>query len=205
MRLSKSAHRIILAIFVSVTAFPALSKPYEYSIKRGTAAWRALSGPYERWAACNIPEDVLASMTAKDIVETFVAYPLAAEMFMSNESWDDGFDRIVGRFSGAREVLKRPECAGILAEKYVTMCQQAKTKRQPPDFCQSAFICSALRRDEVFSRLLPQTRNQLAEAAIIHIGLQEKGYADRAVPGRLLADLIVRGGVRFAHVQTVPD
>src|SRR5699024_8850500 len=86
---------------------------YEYPVRPGTAEWTSLENHQEMVDACQIPEDILESMSTEELVQTVVAYPLNADMF-AYDSTDIGFEIVSEHFNGLKELQERSDSASEL-------------------------------------------------------------------------------------------
>lgn len=110
---------IILActmlLTVSVTAFAmteeqqeiyTIDVAYEFPYETGTPEWSTLITIEDKIAACQIPEDILESMTTEALSQTVANYPLAVNLFV----YDDlsvGYEKVKSQFNGLQELERR--------------------------------------------------------------------------------------------------
>ena len=82
---------------------------YVFPIQPGSEAWFALDMP-GRYAACQIPENVLATISTAGLLETCLDIAFLREIV-------SGFDRFVSVMNGFQELLKRPDLPNVLMNK----------------------------------------------------------------------------------------
>ena len=62
----------------------------------------------ERLAALQIPDDILAKISTEGLLETCLAFPYLIDILHSND-YQQGFNGLVEKFNGFREILKRSD------------------------------------------------------------------------------------------------
>lgn len=90
---------------------------YEYPVRPGTAAWKALQSHEEMVRVTDVDESLLASMSDEGLLETVLSYPLLVDVLAHN-SPQQGFDAIRSRFGGLRALLEREGAAELLLRRY---------------------------------------------------------------------------------------
>ena len=90
---------------------------YDFPVKGGTDAWRALGSHDAMIAACQVPDSLLAGMPTDALVETILNYPLYGDIFAHN-SVQEGFDAVAAGFNGLQELLTRSDAGTILLKVY---------------------------------------------------------------------------------------
>ena len=110
---------IMVSLLLSVTG-SSLAKAntgaYNYPVVPGTSEWLALRTHVEKIKACQIPEDILESMSTEDLVETVLNYPLRVDMLV----WDTsaiGYHQVQSQFNGLQELAKRTDALSKLITK----------------------------------------------------------------------------------------
>jgi hypothetical protein len=92
-----------------------IDEPYEYPVKPGTDAWRALTQTLDaKIEASQIPEDILHALTTRALVETVLDYPLLGNMW-AFDSLKTGFDSVLSYFNGLQELVNREDAVEHLA------------------------------------------------------------------------------------------
>jgi hypothetical protein len=90
---------------------------YEYPIKPGTEEWKQLKNHKEKVEVCQIPENIIHSLTTEELLDVCLYYPLIGDIMAFNNI-QDGFDAFKSNFNGANELLHRNEFPSILLERY---------------------------------------------------------------------------------------
>lgn len=97
----------------ATTVAPETDPPaaYVYPVLPGTDAWNAMSTT-ERCDACQIPEDILKSLSTRDLLIAVLDYPLMVDMH-SYSNMEQGFLSVKNQFNGLQELVSRPDAKEI--------------------------------------------------------------------------------------------
>jgi hypothetical protein len=93
---------------------------YEYPIKPGVNEWAQLSSS-EKNTACQIPDNTLKNISTEGLIESVLFNPLFAEIYLSNEHIQAGFNAFYENFNGIRELLKRSDTVAKILCRYLQM------------------------------------------------------------------------------------
>lgn len=93
------------------------SKPYDYPIKPGTEQWTSFTTHEQMVDACQIPDEVIDSMTTEDLLKSILDYPLFFDIVMFDNLYE-GFDVVRSNFKAIDEFYIRTDCEDILLEYY---------------------------------------------------------------------------------------
>jgi len=121
--------------FADVKGEENLAVAYDYPAKPGTEEWIELGRKTNRLEACQIPEDVLNSMTTEALALTVVDYPYLSDIFVFNNP-QEGLEYIRMNFNGLDTLLKRKDGAQTLLKMY----KKTKAKHQVDKDDYKAFI-----------------------------------------------------------------
>jgi hypothetical protein len=97
-----------------------ISGTYTYPIPFQSDAWFELRSLDERVNACQIPDDVLASISTEALLETLLNYPLLND-FVAFDVMQRGFERIKGEQHGFAELYSRPDLFDVALDRYNKM------------------------------------------------------------------------------------
>lgn len=107
-----------------VSSLPASSPPapdaYIYPILPGTDAWKELNSLDEMVEACQVPEEILKTMSIHGLVETVLDYPLFGTTVFFNNA-PQGFGQIASRSNCVQELYTRADSGGELLMRYRSM------------------------------------------------------------------------------------
>jgi hypothetical protein len=69
---------------------------------------------------CQIPDSIISTMTTKDLLDSYLNYPLIMDM-LAYDNLKDGFDKMNNTLNCFQTLLKREDVGKILIEKYRNM------------------------------------------------------------------------------------
>jgi len=104
---------------------------YEYPVKPGTLEWEQLNSTQEMIDACQIPSQIIDSMSTEGLIESILNYPLYSEIYLSNINEQAGFYAVSENFNGIRILLQRKDAANKLLERYRQMHPACKKNNWP--------------------------------------------------------------------------
>ena len=147
---------LLLFIFYTLTAYTqqAAEKklPWDYPVKPGTEAWEQLTNRREAIEVCQIPEDVLSSLSTENLTEICLQYPLLLDVF-TPISYERGLDIVFERFNGIRELFKRKDAAKELLRQYQAKMQNlSHLEGNDSDLQKGFFILSIASLELLLSR-----------------------------------------------------
>lgn len=96
--------------------------PWDYPVKLGMKEWEQLDTRQKRLNACQIPIDVLSSLSTEDLTEICMQTHLVMEVFHYS-SYEIGLDSLFKNFNGIRELFKRKDVAKGLLKWYENAIQ----------------------------------------------------------------------------------
>lgn len=94
---------------------------YEYPItpRKTPEQWKQLVSHGQMLKVCQIPEDILDTMTTRQLLLTCIDYPLAADALVyTNDLRTDPFRPVIRMHNGLTELFKRPDFSSELAALY---------------------------------------------------------------------------------------
>lgn len=100
------------------------TEAYDFPVKPGTGPWHALRSYQEKRDVCKIPERILSTISTKALIETYLHYPLLADIAVFR-TLQEGTDKLQENFNGAQELLRRKDAGKLLLEYYRSMKPQA--------------------------------------------------------------------------------
>jgi hypothetical protein len=78
-----------------------------------------------RLDALQIPDAVLASISTAGLLETCLEFPYLIDIHFGNH-YQQGFDGLLVKFNGFRELFKRSDLTDALIEKYISLGEEVK-------------------------------------------------------------------------------
>jgi len=113
MKIPGSAQLLLIATIIPVLIVSSFcqvvvaeSEPYSFPTKPGSDQWRGFTHHDQMVAACQLPVDVLQTLTTPALVLTCLQYPLLPDMFAFN-TLPTGLSRVSDRFNGLQELVQR--------------------------------------------------------------------------------------------------
>ena len=112
--------QLLLSFFIviSLVAYTQERILWDYPIKPGTDEWAAFKTGEQMVNACQIPLEILRTLTTKELVEISLNYPLFNNYMAFNDE-RKGVNSIITRFNGLRELSQRADCVNELIQAYV--------------------------------------------------------------------------------------
>ena len=90
---------------------------YEFPIKPGTEQWKKFETIEKRIAALQISDDILGQISTEGLLETCLDFPYLIDIMHGNHA-QHGFESLMAKFNGFRELFKRPDLTNALIRKY---------------------------------------------------------------------------------------
>ena len=91
---------------------------WDYPVKPGTEEWEQLQTVKERIDICQIPENLLSSLSTDDLTGISMQYPLMSFDLFFYRPHDNGLDTLIKKFNGVRELLLREDASKSLLKWY---------------------------------------------------------------------------------------
>ena len=88
---------------------------WDYPVKPGTEEWKALFTHKKMIEACQIPFDVLKSLTTKELINLCINYPLQFD-FVAYDNMQTGVKKASLTFNGLQELYQRNDNAPCLLD-----------------------------------------------------------------------------------------
>lgn len=125
---------------------------WDYPVKPGTEEWKKFNSNEEMVDACQIPEDVLTSLSTDDLTELCLQYPLLYDIF-AFDNLNNGLDKLFSDFNGVRELSKRKDVFERLLERYKYKIQNLSfLEGEVSDVEKGLFIISVSALEVLLSR-----------------------------------------------------
>ena len=99
---------------------------YDFPMKPGVKGWENLVTEDDRYAAMQVPEDILESMSTHDLIITCLNFPVMGHYGAFN-TLQQGMDVLIQNFNGLQELMKREDAPTELLSLYKKM--DAKTMK----------------------------------------------------------------------------
>ena len=100
---------------------------WDYPVKSGMKEWKQFQSNEEMVRACQIPENILSSLSTEDLTAICLQYPLLSDVFAFN-FLSMGAYKLFNDFNGIRELFKRKEASTELLKHYNCLMQAFEKK-----------------------------------------------------------------------------
>ena len=95
---------------------------WDYPVKPGTEEWKQFKSNEEMDKACQIPEEVLSSLSTEDLTDLCLRYHSLWD-FLFYQNKNAGLDKLFNDFNGIRELFKRKDVSSSLSKRYMEKIQ----------------------------------------------------------------------------------
>lgn len=111
----------ILLFLLSLSLFSQSPEaPFEFPFKPGILEGPKFQSHTDMIKACQIPENILKSMSTKALVRTCLQYPLFGDVF-AYDNFQFGFERMSSNFNGFKELFQRSDIAESVLQEYIDL------------------------------------------------------------------------------------
>ncbi len=90
---------------------------YQYPVTVFDDNWKEYYSTSEKYAACQIPEEILTSLSTKELLELVIDFPLLINIY-AYDSCEEGIREVAKYFNGMNELLERDDCLDTVLEFY---------------------------------------------------------------------------------------
>lgn len=90
---------------------------YQYPVTAYDEEWLNYPSVEEKYAACKIPDEILDSLTTKELLELVIDCPVFINI-SAYDSYEQGIKEVAEQFNGLDELLKRSDCKDVLLDYY---------------------------------------------------------------------------------------
>ncbi|MGE5630091.1 MAG: hypothetical protein ACM3TR_03220 [Caulobacteraceae bacterium] len=140
-----------------------ITKPYKFPITpENREEWVKLTSIVKKKEACQIPKNIVESMTTEALIETVLAYPI----FPVEQAFTEPAHALDGYldFNGFIELFSRSDAAIILFKIYID--EKYNEDISSPDYLKNLRIKMLLARPEIWSKLDDQDLKRLRQTNI---------------------------------------
>ncbi len=121
------------------------SKKFDYSFTEDED-WLHLSRD-ERIESCQIPEDIVDSMSTETLLESVLDYPFMIDMLAFN-TYEEGYERVKSEFPALQELIERDNLSSALIDEYYQL-SSSKSKNIDENIVKIGYITILTNQDEV--------------------------------------------------------
>jgi hypothetical protein len=151
-----------ISIFTFLFSFALIAQEkriaWDYPIKPGSEQWKKIESNEEMIKACQIPEEILSSLSTEELTDICLQYPLLYDVFAFN-NLNNGIDKLFSDFNGIRELYKRKDILKNLIKRYAQKVQSfSLLDEQISDLEKGYFIISVSALEVLLCRIEWQNR-----------------------------------------------
>ena len=138
--------------------YPGKPGLWDYPVKPGTEKWGLFQSHDEMVEVCQVPEDILSSISTEDLADLCLRYPMLTDFF-AFQNTNEGLDKLFSNFNGIRELYNRQDVSSILTKKYIEKIQSFSFLDGPGSNLEKGFFVIRVSTLEVLlGRLVWQER-----------------------------------------------
>lgn len=115
--MKKTEFWAFLAMFLSLTPLFSQEMDWDYPIRPGSKEWATLPTTADRVKAIQVPEDVLAKLSDRQLLDLILDYPFFLDYGLTNDPFT-GFQRTLETLNAYRAFKARPESLRVIYEYY---------------------------------------------------------------------------------------
>ncbi|WP_319229753.1 hypothetical protein [Draconibacterium orientale] len=106
-----------LLIVIPIISFAQEKVIWDYPVKPGSEEWKAIDNTYQKIEICQIPQEILNTISTESLVSICLNYPLFTSLFFSNHI-QPSFNRMIKQFNGFNELITRKDAGSVLLSVY---------------------------------------------------------------------------------------
>jgi len=179
---------------------------YDYPVKPGTEAWKQLESNTQMIEVCQVPEDILNSLSTDALVETCFNHPLIVNVLL-DDKLEKNLNHAISRYNSFNALVNRNDAGKALFKVYKEMDVDEFESSGYNTINQSkyrfVFIELFLANNKIINSLNEQEQKELVEEVLKKtLKKQQKG---NYVPGQINSGLNVLLKI-LVHNETInPD
>jgi len=100
---------LLTLLFFSFSVYSQEKKTWDYPVKPGSEKWASFTSGQQMLEACQIPKEVLAIISTKELAEICLNYPLLNDYIYVNDA-RNGISMKIEMFNGLKELSERKDC-----------------------------------------------------------------------------------------------
>lgn len=139
--------------------YPGKPGLWDYPVKPGTEEWKQFKNYEEKIRACQIPEDILSSLSTDDLTDLCLRCPLLSHIFFFN-SFYIALDKLFSNFNGIRELYKRKEAESNLTKRYIQTIQSLDFLDEKKSELEKGFLILSISCLEALLSRIEQQNNE---------------------------------------------
>lgn len=179
-----------IALYTLFTFGQGIDKVYDFAVYPKSAEWKNMYSDSMKFQYMQVPDTILERMSTENLIITCINYPAFGHI-MAYSNIQSGFRRLIPKFNGLQELLKRKEAGEILIEMYKELGQtkfSSMDNRIDTNYLsiRSIYFNLFLAQDEILSNINDQKRNELLEIVKGRINLNNSHLIYNDFPNCLI-------------------
>lgn len=161
-------------------SLPDASDKYNYPIKPGTAEWNSIHSTDSLFLVSQIPDTILKRISTDGLAQSCIENPLRLFQFAFS-SRIQGRDELFKRLNCFQELIKRPDGAAKLFERYRLMepcCIEGMNDAEKGDYSLLFYYTEILLTNDSVTNQLNITAKKSLVAIVIMKDILKKNYLD---------------------------
>jgi hypothetical protein len=173
----KKIINLLLLLTIPIISFTQEKVTWDFPVKSDTEEWKTTRGSANRISKCQIPENILKTLSTRDLLDICLKYPLLIDVFAFNDI-DVGFEKYENDFNGFRELLTRPDAIDYLFQKYdaidASKFPKEKGFMEKGDFIyQLSFIELFISHAQILSKTNKTDRRKFVQKLVSQLEIKE--------------------------------
>ena len=199
-----------LLFLACVTFAQQRTAPYDFPVKPGTEKWESFKSVEDMYAACQVPADVLSSLSTAALIQTCARYPVSTIMLV-NSTPQMSFDQWKQHFNGLAELLKRKDAPSQLLDFYKTVdvkgYRQLRTEVEKGGYTFLLLMIDAIIvQEEIVGRMDAAQKKQLLSLTLSNYNAIATddlyGFVNHTSTGRIIVKLAAALGDNATRSMT---
>lgn len=141
-----------------------VNNEYKFPINVDSEDWKNLNSHQEMIDACTIPENLIESLSTKELYELVIKYPLLIDMF-AYDSENEGFDVIRGYFNGLEALLNREDIVNTLLDAYSNIELSSKDQDNFETLSKTQFLELMMTDENIVNKMSVTQKDRLSKLA----------------------------------------
>ena len=112
--------KLSIATLIILFGVVAYAQSYNYPIRPGDEEWKNFTNSTDMFLACEIPVDVISTLSTRDLVTSVLNYPLIGTIY-AYDNLQAGFNSLINKSNAFKELLLRKDAGRELMNVYIKM------------------------------------------------------------------------------------
>lgn len=155
---------ILFLLALPVILFAQEEVNWDFPVKPGSEEWKAFQTSDEMVESCQIPNDILQSLSTEKLLNLCLRYPMFLDIHFAN-NLQDGLNIIIPSFNGFVELLSRKDCPDELLNLYSAEIPCDVQQKKGNNTLRLFYLELLMSHEQIINKLdEPQRKHLLQEA-----------------------------------------